>query len=83
VMPFFWSYLTARWTPDSQALTFRDSLGNFGNLWKQPLSGGDATKLTDFKSEIIHNYAFSRDGQHLILSRGQTVINVVLIKDFR
>lgn len=83
VMPFFWSYLSARWTPDGQALTFRDSLGNYGNLWKQPLTGESPSQLTNFKSETIFNYAFSRDGQHLILARGQTVINVVLIKDFR
>jgi Tol biopolymer transport system component len=83
VMPFFWSYLPARWTPDGQALVFRDSLSYVTNLLKQPLAGGPVSQLTDFKTDIIFNYAFSRDGEHLILARGRTVINVVLVRDFR
>jgi Tol biopolymer transport system component len=82
VMPFFWSYLSARWTPDGQALVFRDSMSYVSNLWKQPLAGGPPSRLTDFTTETIFNYAFSRDGQRLILSRGRTSINVVLIRDF-
>lgn len=83
VVPFFWSYLSARWTPDGQALIFRDSETYVNNLWKQPLAGGPPGQLTNFKTEIIFNYAFSRDGRRLILSRGQTHSNVVLLKDFR
>ena len=83
VVPFSWSYLSARWTPDGQALVFRDSESFVNNLWKQPLSGGPPSQLTNFKTELIFNYAFLRDTQRLILSRGQTLSNVVLIKDFR
>jgi len=82
VMPFFWSYLSARWTPDKQALIFRDSESFVGNLWKQPLAGGPPIQLTSFKTELIFNYALMRNSPRLILSRGQTLSNVVLIKDF-
>ena len=82
VMPFFWSYLSARWTPDGQALVFRDSTSYVSNLWKQSLAGGSPRQFTNFKTDTIFNYTYSRDGQHLILSRGRTTINVVLIKDF-
>ncbi|MEO6390965.1 MAG: winged helix-turn-helix domain-containing protein [Pyrinomonadaceae bacterium] len=83
VVPFSWSYLRARWTPDGQSFIFRDSESYVSNLWKQPLAGGPPRQLTNFKTEIIFNYAFSRDGQRLILSRGQTLSNVVLIRDFK
>jgi Tol biopolymer transport system component/DNA-binding winged helix-turn-helix (wHTH) protein len=83
VVPFSWSYLSVRWTPDGQALIFRDSESLVTNLWKQPLAGGPPSQLTDFKTEIIFNYAFSRATQRLILSRGQTLSNVVLIRDFK
>jgi len=82
-VPFSWSYLSARWTPDGQALIFRGFESFVSNLWKQRLAGGPPSQLTDFKTEMIFNYTFSRDGQHLILSRGQTLSNVVLIKDFK
>lgn len=83
VVPFSWSYLSARWTPDGQALIFRDSEIFVSNLWKQPLAGGPPSQLTNFKAELIFNYALMPNSQHLILSRGQTLSNVVLIKDFR
>jgi len=83
VVPFSWSYLSARWTTDGQALIFRDSEIFVSNLWKQPLAGGPPTQLTNFKAELIFNYAVMPNSQHLILSRGQTLSNVVLIKDFR
>jgi Tol biopolymer transport system component len=83
VVPFSWSYLSVRWTPDGQALIFRDAENLVTNLWKQPLAGGPPSQLTDFKTEIIFNYAIARDSGRVILSRGQTLSNVVLIKDFR
>ena len=83
VLPFSWSYLPARWTPDGQALIFRDSEIFVSNLWKQPLAGGPPSQVTNFTTELIFNYAYSRKEHRLILSRGQTLSNVVLIKDFR
>ncbi len=40
-------------------------------------------ELTNFKAALIFNYALMPNSQRLILSRGQTLSNVVLIKDFR
>jgi Tol biopolymer transport system component len=77
-----WSYLSARWTPDGTALTFHKTENQVVNLWKQPLTGGPPVRLTNFKSDVIFNYAFTRDGKRIILSRGQVNINVVLIRDF-
>ena len=75
--------LPARWTPDGANLIFRSTENQIGNLWKQNLSGGSPARLTDFKSEIIFNFAFSRDGKRLLVSRGNVTVNVVMFKNFK
>jgi hypothetical protein len=67
---------------NEQALVFRDTMSYVSNLWTQPLAGGPPRPLTDFKTDAIFNYAFAPDGRRLLLSRGRTVINVVLIRNF-
>lgn len=71
-----------RFTPDGQALAYSvmDERG-VGNLWAQPLNGGSPTQITDFKSDKIFDYAWSRDGKQLAVSRGQTARDVVLLTD--
>ena len=69
------------WSPDSRALVYFDRQGGVSNLWRQPLDGGRATQITDFKSERIHYYSYSRDGHQLVLSRGNTNRDAVLITD--
>jgi Tol biopolymer transport system component len=72
-----------RWTPDGQALTYVETLNEASNVWSQPLSGGAPRQLTNFKSEVISGFNWSRDGRQLALWRGRTFSNVVLISNFR
>ena len=53
------------------------------NLWAQPIDGGPAKQLTNFKSDYINRYALSRDGKQIAVSRGSDTKNIVLIKNFR
>ena len=76
-------YLPARWTPDGAALIYRDHENQVSNLWKQNLSGGSPVRFTDFKSETIFSFVFTRDGKRLLLARGNTTVNVVMFKNFR
>jgi Tol biopolymer transport system component len=71
-----------RFTPDGLGLGFpvTDAQG-VDNVWTQPLSGGAATPSTDFKSDRIFDFAWSRDGRQLAVSRGRTTRNVVLLTD--
>ncbi|HEV2834308.1 MAG TPA: DPP IV N-terminal domain-containing protein, partial [Pyrinomonadaceae bacterium] len=71
------------WTPDNQALIVKSDQGGVGNLWLQPISGGAPKQITRFTSDLISRFALSRDGKHLALSRGNSSLDVVLIKDFR
>lgn len=52
-----------------------------GNVWGQPLAGGPLRQITDFKSDKIFDYAWSRDGKKLAISRGRTSRDVVLLTD--
>jgi Tol biopolymer transport system component len=70
-----------RFTPDGKSLAYVVNERGISNLWAQPITGGAAKQLTDFKSGMIFDYAWSRDGKQLALSRGQTSRDVVLLTD--
>ena len=72
-----------RWTPDGRALTFIDTINGVSNIWSLPLDGGKAVQLTDFKTDQIFWFDFSRDGKQLAVSRGTQTSDVILIRDFR
>ena len=58
---------------------FRD--GQTDNLWLQNLDGSPGKQLTDFKSEFIRDFDYSRDGKQLAVIRGHRESDVVLIRD--
>jgi Tol biopolymer transport system component len=73
-----------RWSSDSRSVYYpRDGQGGVTNIWNLPLDDKPPKQVTDFKTEKIFNFAFSRDGKQMVLSRGTTTSDVVLIKDFR
>jgi eukaryotic-like serine/threonine-protein kinase len=75
-------YGKLRFTPDGQGVAY-PAMDDHGvaNLWVQSLSGGAAKQVTDFKSDRIFDYAWSRDGKQLAVSRGRTSRDVVLLTD--
>lgn len=72
-----------RWTPDGRGLTYIDSPDGVGDIWLQPLAGGPPKRLTDFKSDRIFRFDWSRDGKQLVCSRGAQTNDVVLINGLR
>ena len=72
-----------RWTHDGRALTYIVNRGGVSNIWIQRLDGGPPTQLTDFKSDRIFSFDWSRDGKWLALSRGPEQRDVVLMSDFK
>jgi Tol biopolymer transport system component len=67
------------WAPDGRALDFVVTRNAVSNLLRQPLTGGPARQITNFKSGRIFSSAWSPDGTQLALARGQTGADVVLI----
>lgn len=72
-----------RWTPDGRALAYVGSGNAVSNIWAQPLAGGEPKQPNDFKDQRIFNFAWSRDGKKLALSRGVVNSDVVLISGFK
>ena len=70
------------WSPDGRAINFLDNRTGIGNIWAQPLDGGPPRQVTDFKTDGVLAYDWSRDGT-LACARGIETTGVVLIKDFR
>ncbi len=71
-----------RFTPDGHGIAYAvtDDHG-VGNLWVQPLAGGAPKPITDFKADRIFDFAWSRDGKQLAVSRGRVNRDVVLLTD--
>jgi Tol biopolymer transport system component/DNA-binding winged helix-turn-helix (wHTH) protein len=72
-----------RWSPDGKALTYIEDRAGISNLWRLPLDGGAPRQLTDFKSDRIYNYVWSRDASRIICVRGVDLSDAVLISGFR
>src|SRR5436305_15297272 len=71
------------WTPDGRALVYVDNRSGVSNLWMQPVDDGQPTQLTDFKTDQIFIFDWSRDGKQIVISRGVVTSDVVLFSDLR
>jgi eukaryotic-like serine/threonine-protein kinase len=72
-----------RWSPDGRSLHYIDTRDGVSNIWYQPVDGGQPKQLTDFKSELIGDFAWSRDGRQLALTRGTETNDAIMISDFK
>jgi hypothetical protein len=77
------SYRRICWTLDSRALTYPVTRGGVTNIWIQSLDGAPPQQLTNFRDGLIFDFAWSRDGKQLALSRGLINSDVVLISNFK
>jgi serine/threonine protein kinase len=71
------------WSADPNALLYLKTVGGVSNIWRHPLDGGDAKQVTGFTTERITSFAVSRDGKRLVLARGTTSSDVVMIRDLK
>jgi len=71
------------WAPDGKALDYHLFRAGASNIWRQALAGGPPKQITNFKSDRIFSFAWSRDGKQLALARGATSSDVILISSFQ
>ena len=79
--PWSVGYPIIHWARDGRSLAYTRDQQGASNIWAQPLDGGPPKQLTDFRSDEIFNFAWSNDGQRLVLARGSQTNDVVLIRD--
>ncbi|HEX7958041.1 MAG TPA: hypothetical protein VF508_13925, partial [Pyrinomonadaceae bacterium] len=70
------------WLPDNRGIAYLDERTGTTNVWMQPLAGGRPVQLTDFTSDHVSAFDWSRDNR-LLATRSVETTGVVLIKDFR
>jgi Tol biopolymer transport system component len=68
-----------RYTHDRLSIAYVDPAKT--NIWLLPLAGGAPHQLTHFTDgRTIDDFAWSRDGKHLAVSRATTATDIVLFK---
>lgn len=71
------------WSPDGKALTYLSTINDITNLWIQPLDETSPRQLTDFASDSIQIYAFSKDGKQLAVGRGTEVSDIIFVSNLK
>src|SRR4029079_6943561 len=66
------------WSIKGDAIIYGNSRNKVNNLWSQALSGGPPKQLTDFKSDEMFAFSWSRDGKNLVVARGKSSSDVVM-----
>jgi Tol biopolymer transport system component len=64
--------------PGGTGITFVDTTDSVPNIWRKPINGGPAQRVTNFTSESIFDFAWSKDGK-LAVTRGRVQDDLVLI----
>ncbi|HJR06190.1 MAG TPA: protein kinase [Pyrinomonadaceae bacterium] len=77
----FWQRV--QWSPDGSQITYINNSGGVSDIWSQSQDGAPPKRLTDFKSDQIFDFAWSRDGKQLACVRGSVTTDVILIKAFK
>lgn len=67
-----------RWSADGKALIYNRRGEQADDLWQQPISGGEPTRLTNFERLRIFRFDTATDGAYVI-SRGEDTSDAVLI----
>jgi Tol biopolymer transport system component len=71
------------WSIDSHAILYAKAEQGVSNVWNWPISGEPPTQITYFNNEFIWNLDLSRDGKQLVMDRGTSSSDVVLIRDLK
>lgn len=72
-----------RWAHDGKAVEYVLTRNGVSNIWQQPLTGRPPKQITNFKSGLIFDFAWSVDGSQLALTRGNLSSGVVLLSNFQ
>jgi eukaryotic-like serine/threonine-protein kinase len=77
------AWRTVAFVPGGKGVAYPIRENDVDNLWEQPLDGTPGHRLTDFKTDHIGSFAWSPDGKKLVVERGHTSSDVVLIRDVK
>jgi TolB protein len=73
---------TIRWLPDGETIAYVANINGISNVWTQSITGGAPKKITDFKTDRIFSFDWSKDGKQIVYARGNLRNDLVLIEKF-
>jgi len=59
-----------RYSPDGNSIAFVSDRGGAENIWIMDADGGNLTQVTDEKEHLLHNPAWSADGNYIAARKG-------------
>jgi Tol biopolymer transport system component/DNA-binding winged helix-turn-helix (wHTH) protein len=69
-----------RWSRDGKSLIYIADVNHTTNLWSYELRTGAKRQLTNFKTDHIAGFDLSPDGKQFVVSRFNTVSDLVLLR---
>jgi Tol biopolymer transport system component len=72
-----------QWHPSGRAFLYGDVVDDVANIWIQDIDGSEPRQLTHFESGEIFSFDLAPDGNRLVITRGQSSSDAMLIRDFR
>lgn len=72
-----------QWSHDGKSILYSVNSSNVTNIWRQPVDGGSAKQVTDFKDLLMTGFAWSQDGKQLACTRGSLVRDAILVTDLK
>jgi DNA-binding winged helix-turn-helix (wHTH) protein/Tol biopolymer transport system component len=73
----------ARWSPHGSGLQYIVTQNGTTNIWEQQLEGGNPKQITKFTSGRIFDFNWTADGKQLLLTRGETTSDVILLTNIQ
>ena len=70
-----------QWSHDGKSVFYSVTANNVTNIWSQPIDGGPAKQVTDFRDLLMTGFAWSRDGKQLACTRGSLLRDAILVTD--
>lgn len=78
------SRLAVRWSSDGTALDYIENSAEGAKIRQQSLDGNQSpTTIVDLPKAFLHNFAWSANGENLVLSRGQQLNDAILLTNFQ
>jgi DNA-binding winged helix-turn-helix (wHTH) protein/Tol biopolymer transport system component len=75
--------LDVHWAHDSRALHYVSAVDKWADVWEQPLAGGKPRRITRFGSGSMRDFHWTRDGKRLLVVRGRSSDDLVLLSGLR
>jgi len=80
IPPSVGEFVSYQWTADSKGIAYTNAASGLPNLFVRSISGSAPKQITNFKSDRLFNFSWSRDNK-IVSSRGLQTTDVILIKD--